>query len=254
MAGKFWTALLARINKFVNLFWASDPIAIMRLEYDRAVAEIQEGRQGLEQYRGLVESVNRQVLAGRANVERLEAKVKAYLKAGDRESAGREALALQHAKAQLVESERQLAMHEEAYGNNLKKIQHASRKLAEMRQRIDQHEADLKMSEAEAAIAQVAEALDIKVGENLTSTFGEVEAEVQARIDRNRGKARVAADMSSRGLEQIQAEERLESTMAEEALRNYEIELGLVTPETTPVPELQKTLGSAQETVKTEEA
>lgn len=254
MAGKFWTALMARINKFVNLFWASDPIAIMRLEYDRAVADIQEGRQGLEMYRGLVESVNRQVLTGRAAAERLEAKVKAYLKAGDRESAAREALALQSARAQLVENERQLAMHEEAYGNNLKKIQHASKKLAEMRQRIDRHEADLKMSEAEAAIAQVAETLDIKVGENLTTTFGEVEAEVQSRIDRNRGKARVAADMSSRGLDEIKAEERLEATMAEEALRKYEIELGLVTPETTPVPELQKTLGAAQETVPTEEA
>jgi len=145
-------------------------------------------------------------------------------------------------------------MHEQAYQNHLKKIQHASKQLGDLRRRIDKHEADLKMSEAEAEIARVAETLDIKVGENLTTTFGQLEAVVTEKIDKNRGRARVAADMSSRGVEQIQAEERLEATMAEDALRKFEIDLGLVTPETTPVAETKKTLGAAQDNINTEEA
>ena len=59
---KFWSAFVAQINKVANLFWEADPIAQMRYEYDRAVEQLKEGRGGLEQYRGLVERVTRQVV------------------------------------------------------------------------------------------------------------------------------------------------------------------------------------------------
>ena len=59
---KFWSAFVAQINKVANMFWEADPIAQMRYEYDRAVEQLKEGRIGLEQYRGLVERVTRQVV------------------------------------------------------------------------------------------------------------------------------------------------------------------------------------------------
>ena len=58
---KLWNAIHAQINKLANFFWARDPIAQMQLEYDRSVAQLKEGRKGLEEYRGLVERVSRQV-------------------------------------------------------------------------------------------------------------------------------------------------------------------------------------------------
>ena len=58
---KFWSAFVAQINKVANIFWEADPVAQMRYEYDRAVEQLKEGRTGLEQYRGLVERVTRQV-------------------------------------------------------------------------------------------------------------------------------------------------------------------------------------------------
>jgi phage shock protein A len=58
---KFFAAIRAQINKVANMFWEADPIAQMRYEYDQAVEQLKEGRKGLEQYRGLVERVNRQV-------------------------------------------------------------------------------------------------------------------------------------------------------------------------------------------------
>jgi len=69
--GKFWSAFMAQINKIANIFWEADPIAQMQYEYDRAVDELKEGRVGLEQYRGLVERVNRQVAANKAHVQKL---------------------------------------------------------------------------------------------------------------------------------------------------------------------------------------
>src|SRR5512142_3230321 len=120
---KFFKAVAAQFNKLGNWLTNKDPIAQMQYEYDKSVEQLKEGREGLEQYRGLVERVTRQVKDGEAQVAKLTAQAKAYLKAGDRETAGTFALQLTKAKNQLDENKAQLAMHEQAYGNNLKKIQ-----------------------------------------------------------------------------------------------------------------------------------
>src|SRR6186997_132984 len=101
--GKFWAALRAQVNKLANFFWTADPIAQMQYEYDQSVAQLQEGRKGLEQYRALVERVSRQVHNDQSHVSSLEAKIKAYLASGDRETASKFALELQKAKQQLAE-------------------------------------------------------------------------------------------------------------------------------------------------------
>ena len=238
---KFWAAFLAQINKVANLFWEADPVAQMRYEYDRAVEQLKEGRIGLEQYRGLVERVTRQVAANKSQVQRLEAETKAYLKAGDRQTAAKFALELQKAKEELAANNQQLDMHETAYGNNLKKIQHANEKLIELREKIQKYDAELKMSSAEAEIAKLSETFDM----NLTTDFGEIESVIQQKIDQNRGKVRVAADLSEKGIAEIKAEERMRGQLAEQALQNFEVELGIRSPETTPMAQTSKDLGPA---------
>jgi phage shock protein A len=244
---KVWSAFVAQINKVANLFWEADPIAQMRYEYDTAVAQLKEGRGGLEQYRGLVERVTRQVSANRAHVQKLEAETKAYLKAGDRQTASKFALELQKAKQELAANEGQLQMHETAYGNNLKKIQHANNKLIELRDKIQKYDAELKMSAAEAEIAKLSESFDV----NLTTDFGEIESVIQQKIDQNRGKVRVAADLSKQGIAEIEAEERMQNVLAEQALSDFEVELGLKSPDTAPMSKTAKDLGpAAVESVK----
>jgi phage shock protein A len=240
---KFWSSFVAQINKVANLFWEADPVAQMRYEYDKAVEQLKEGRGGLEQYRGLVERVTRQVQANKSHVQKLEAETKAYLKAGDRATASKFALELQKAKGELATNEGQLTMHETAYGNSLKKIQHANTKLIELREKITKYDAELKMSSAEAEIAKLSETFDV----NLTTDFGEIENVIQQRIDQNRGKVRVAADLSSKGIAEIQAEERMQNVMAEQALTDFEVELGLKSPDTTPISATAKDLGPAAE-------
>ena len=240
---KFWSAFVSQINKIANLFWEADPVAQMRYEYDRSVEQLKEGRIGLEQYRGLVERVSRQVAANKSHVQKLEAETKAYLKAGDRATAAKFALELQKAKAELAANDGQLQMHETAYGNNLKKIQHANEKLIELRQKITKYDAELKMSAAEAEIAKLSESFDM----NLTTDFGEIESVIQQKIDQNRGRARVAADLSEKGIAEINAEERMQAQLAEQALTDFEVELGLKSPETTPVAQTAKDLGPALE-------
>jgi phage shock protein A len=232
---------MAQINKVANLFWEADPIAQMRYEYDRAVEQLKEGRVGLEQYRGLVERVTRQVSANKSHVQKLEAETKAYLKAGDRTTAAKFALELQKAKEELTANNNQLQLHETAYGNSLKKIQHANEKLIELREKIQKYDAELKMSSAEAEIAKLSETFNM----NLTTDFGEIEAVIQQKIDQNRGKVRVAADLSEQGIAEIKAEERMQGQLAEQALQDFEVELGLRSPETTPIAQSAKDLGPA---------
>jgi hypothetical protein len=51
--------------------------------------------------------------------------------------------------------------------------------------------------------------------------------------------------MSGEGMEEIEAEEAMEAALAEDALREFEIDLGLVSPETEEIGESQKQLGQA---------
>jgi phage shock protein A len=248
--GKFFGAIRAQLNKLANFFWEADPIAQMQYEYDQSVEQLKEGRVGLEQYRGLVERVTRQVKEGEAQVSKLTAQAKAYLKAGDRETAGTFALQLTKAKAQLEENNQQLAMHEASYQNNLKKIQYANKKLVEVKDKIAKYDADLKMSAAEAEVAKLTQSFNMDV----TTDFGQLEDVIQRKIDGNRGKARVASDLSSEGIDHIKAEEKMEASQADDALKDLEVELGMRAPETTPIAATAKDLGPAVETKAREEA
>jgi phage shock protein A len=255
--GKMWRALRAQINKLANFFWTSDPIAQMQYEYDSAVEQLKSGREGLEQYRALVERVSRQVAGAQKHVSMLEAKVKSYLQVGERDTAAKFALELQKAKQELGENQSQLKMHEDAYNNNVAKIKHATKKLGEVkasgklakvREKIQKYDAELKMSRAEAEMAKLAQSFDF----NITTDFGQIEEVIQDKIGLNRAKARVAADLSSEGLVDIKREEAVEKAMADQALRDFEVQMGLVTPETAGITETAKELGPAEKAKVTE--
>ena len=134
-------------------------------------------------------------------------------------------------------------MHEQAYQNNLLKIQKANKDIVKVREKIQQYNAELKMSAAEAEIAQISESFDM----NMTTDFGQIESVIQKQIDNNRGRARVASDMSSKGIEAIKAEEAAEKAMADDLLSKYEVQLGLKSPETSAISDTAKTLGPVTE-------
>lgn len=247
IVGKLWRSLMAQINKVANFFWSSDPIAQMQYEYDLAVVQLKEGREGLEQYRALVERVTRQVAGDKQHVQNLEAKIKAYLSAGDRETAAKFALELTKARQELAENEGQLKLHEEAYGNNVAKIKHATKKLSEVREKIAKYDAELKMSRAEAELAKLANSFNFDV----TTDFGQIEQTINDKISLNRAKVRVAADLSSEGVVDIKREQAMESALGEQALREFEVQMGMVSPETAGVQETAKELGPAAKVKET---
>ena len=236
---KLWNALHAQFNKLANYFWTRDPIAQMQLEYDRAVAQLKEGRTGLEEYRGLVERVSRQAGLLVKKEQMLTSKIKAYLKTEDRQTAGQLAIQLQETQQELTESREQLKMHEVAYGNNVEKIKHSSKSLAKIQEKIKKYQAELKMSKAEAEMARLSQAFDF----DLTTDFGQIEQIIHDKIDLNRGKVRVAADLSERGLDEVRAEKAMEESLAEDLLTQFEVDMGIKTPETAEIKTEKEKLG-----------
>ncbi len=239
---KFWRAFAAQINKIANFFWQADPIAQMQLEYDNAVEQLKEGRQGLEQYRALVERVTRQVRGDEARIQDLTAKVKSHLQTGNREIAGKFAVELKRAQDDLAENQAKLKMHDQSYQNYLTKIQNSTKKLGEVRTKIQKYDAELKMSSAEAEMAKIAQGFNFDV----TTDFGELENIIQEKIDLNRAKVRVTAHLSGEGIEEIEAERRAEAAQAEDILKQFEVDMGLKTPETAGVEAQAKSLGQAE--------
>ncbi len=102
------------------------------------------------------------------------------------------------------------------------------------------------MSRAEAEISQLATQFNF----NVTTDFGQAEQMIQDQIDRNRGRVRVAADLSGEGVEQVKQDMAVEKAMAENALREFEKQEGLVTPETIKTPQSTKELGPAARTLE----
>jgi len=94
---------------------------------------------------------------------------------------------------------------------------------------------------SQAEVAELAHSFNMDV----TTDFGQLETMIQGKIDKNRGKARVAADLSQEGIASIEAEEKMEKAMAEDALTQFEVELGLRSPETTKLSDAAKDLGPA---------
>lgn len=248
IAAKFWRSFRGQLNKLANFLWAADPIAQMQYEYDLAVEQLKDGRAGLEEYRALVERVTRQVAADNAHVANLHAKVQAYLQVGERDTAAKFALELQKAKKNLEENDDQLALHERAYNNNLAKIKLAGAKLAQIRERIKQHNAELKMSRAEAEIAKLAQDLHF----DATTDFGQIEQVVQDQISLNKAKTRVAADLSGQGALDLEREQAVERALAEQALREFEMQSRLPAPEEAKLLERPKQIGPGQQITRKE--
>jgi len=240
--GKIWNSIKAQMNKLANFFWTADPIAQMQYEYDSAVDQLKSGREGLAQYRALVERVARQADKSKKHVTQLEGKVRSYLQAGDRETAAKFALELNKAKEELTENLAQLEMHEKSYDNNVKKIKHATSKVTDIKERMKKYDAELKMSRAEAELAELAGTFNF----DITTDLGQIESVLQDQIDTNRAKARVASDLSEEGLEEIEREAAVEDALAADALRQFEMEMGMITPQTADISEEQKDLGPAQ--------
>ena len=205
--GRIANAASAQVGKVGRLLWGFDPVAVYQQQVDNAAEEIKDATTGLEQYRGLVARLQRQVANGEKEVARLDARIKVYLNQNDEGSATNYAIQLKKNQGELEENKAQLAQYQSAYENNLKKIRFANQKIADARDKAQKLSADLKLSKAEAETAKLAQKFNCK---NVSlEGVAEVEDEIQRQIDTNRAKAQVISDLSEDGLNEIAEQEAI---------------------------------------------
>ncbi len=217
---KFRSAFAAQFNKAANKVRALDPIAQMVYEADQKAEQLKDGRIGLEKHRGLLERAKHEEEDARAHVLDLRAKVKSYLDAGNRETAGQLVLELEKADATLAKRSERVKVHQATYDNNLEKLKYATRQVRELRERVEAKDADLRFSRVDKEIAQLGEALNFDMASS--SNLGEIERVIQNEIDANNAAVQVAADMSGTGLEQIHRDITVEKNRGELALQAFE--------------------------------
>jgi phage shock protein A len=221
--GRIFTAIFAQFGKLARGVWSADPVAVMQAEVDRSADEIRDATTGLEQYRGLVTRLQRQVATGEKEVERLTVRVKAFLAENNEIKAAEYAVLLKKAETDLIENRSQLQGYESAYQNNLRKIQFARQKIEQAKEKARKLDAELRLSKAEAETARLAEKFNVRT--NSLEGLGEIEEEIQRQIDTNRAKAQVMRDLSSGGLDQIAEEEAIQRQEAAEVLARFKSEM-----------------------------
>jgi phage shock protein A len=221
---RIWAAGQGQANKASRSIWAADSVAVYQKQVDDSAEEIKEASKGLEQYRGLVSRIRRQVEADQKEVALWDIRARGFVSQNNDVKAADALANKKKAEQSLAENQAQLTSYETAYQANLKKVQYANKKIEEARQNASKLQAELRMSQAEAEIANLAQSFNVKT--NGLNGLGEVQDEIQRQIDANRAKAQVAKDLGTDGLADIEAEESARVASAQDDLAKLKAEMG----------------------------
>lgn len=206
------------IGNLVLWFERRNPEALLENEKENLRRLMTQFNAGLVQHASITERLGTQITRGERNVETLTYRVNALLGSGEREAAGREALALKEAKTQLAEDRRQQA---EAEANYTSLVTRRDAAVAETRARIEtvrRQIGDLKVKRAIADLEGMAQAMvgDLDAGGASLSRLEEMVAEER---DKAGASARVAQSMAA--AQPVASSETLRGALAEAALAEF---------------------------------
>lgn len=221
--GRVFAAATGQLNKGGRAIWAADPIAVYQKQVDDAAEEIKNGTKGLEQYRGLVSRLQRQVESDQKEAAIYDARARTHVQAGRDKEATEALVQKKKVEASLSENRTQLNLYQENYQASLKKIQYAQKKIADAKQEAQKLQADLRLSQAEAEISKLAQSFSINTSS--LNALGEVKEEIQHQIDANRAKSQVARDLGNDGLAEIEADETARAAAAADDLAKLKAEI-----------------------------
>jgi phage shock protein A len=213
----------AQVGKLSRWVYGMDPIAIYQAEVDKSAEEIQEAREGLEQFRGHVARLQRQVASGAKKVEDLKGIIKNHLQNGNEDKATSYAIELQSTLVKLEKDKAKLIEQEARYEMNLKKMRLANQKIREAKEKAETLQSDLRLSKADAEMSKLAQNFEIKTSS--IDNLSEIEDEIQRQIDANRAKGQVINDLGDDGIDRLDEQENLQKQQARKLLEQFKQEL-----------------------------
>jgi phage shock protein A len=216
---RLWGAGSAQVGKLGR--WAAnrDPLAILQEKVDDAADNLRAARDGLDQANGNVQSLERQVNFGRQEKAKLEARIRGSLSENNEEKANRYAADLARVERDLSTNEAQL--ENAVHGRDIIKNQITAwqRKVQAAKQEAQDLGLQLKMSEAEAAMAGLVHKM-ASMGDPLND-LNEARSAVQAKIDQNRGKLQTAQQLNEVALEEMADDEAAQRAEAASILDRF---------------------------------
>ncbi len=204
---KIFGAGRAQVGKLGRLAEEADPLALLNQAVEDGVNSIQTSKKGLENYRALILSVQRQVESGEKERARLESRIRAALVSGNpSETAQEAALVLADVERHLAANREQLARHMEIYENFARQVELGQAKVAEARLKAARLGLELEQSKREKEMAKFASDFSFEPG-GFNSDLARAEELINRKIDANRAVGEVAADLSKQTLLDPDAED-----------------------------------------------
>lgn len=218
---KIFGASRAQVGKLGRMAEEADPLALLNQAVEDGVSSIQTSKKGLENYRALILSVQRQVESGEKEHARLESRIQAALGCGDpNQTAQESAMVLADVERHLAANREQLARHMEIYENFARQVELGQAKVAEARLKAAQLGFELEQSKREKEMAKFASDFSFDP-HGFHSDLAHAEELIHRKIDANRAVGEVAADMSKQTLIDADAEEVARRVAAAEILNRF---------------------------------
>ena len=199
----------------------ADPLALLNQAVDDGVASIQNAKKGLENYRVLILSVQRQVESGEKEKARLESRIRDALEAGDPNRTAQEyAMMLADVEQNIAVNQEQLQRHKETYENFAKQVEVGQNRVLAARQKAALLGLELEQSKREREMAHFARDFSFNP-QGLDTDLARAEELIYQKIDANRAVGHVAEDLVRPIVAESVDEEKERKTAASKILERF---------------------------------
>lgn len=218
---KIFRAGSAQAHKLSRRLEEADPLALLHQAVDDGVASIQNAKKGLENYRALILSVQRQVENGDKEKARLEARIQEAIDAGDPNRTAQEyAMMLADVEQNLAVNREQLQRHKEIYDNFAKQVEVGQSRVLAARQKAALLGLELEQSKREKEMARFARDFSFNP-QGLDTDLTRAEELIYQKIDANRAVGHVAEDLTKPILAESIDEEEQRKAAASKILERF---------------------------------
>jgi len=233
---------------FISGLERQNPEALLEVEKENLRRQIANYNQGLAAHAGLAERLMSQVKKLEGEERDLRAKTTAHLRAGNRETAAQYALRLQTVSRELVENRQQLEHAETTYQELIKArdvaVRAAQDKIATLKASLD----DLKIQKATAELNEMAAGLVSSIGgsgDTLNRLHEMVEEDRQKAAGRAR-VARDSLNFQEIHVKEVEQKALADQALADFAA-NEGIAIEEAASESSPASTPSKTMGPQSE-------
>lgn len=233
MIGKLFTAIKAAINKFVNMIYKRDPVAVFQLKIDEATEKIKRGQERLGEFKGHVNRLQRLVDTDQKNVAVWQERVDAALVAGDDKAAEEADIKLQAAQKSLNDNTAQLTNFRNQYDQQVKMIASSRKTMISAQEECQSLGLKLKMSEANKAAAKLQSEFADEVG-NPLGDLNDLRSTITSQIDANNAVGEVNVDLGIGNSSEADTEQKYQSLQASSRLAARKAALGLAKAPAAP--------------------